>query len=404
MLTIAMLLHGFGPAKASAAVVEAMLREYLSFIVLLFTLYTVTGGIAIGGVLRGTPFVNTGVLGLGTLLASAIGTTGAALLLVRPLIQANAQRAYKTHIVIFFIILAGNVGGALTPLGDPPLLVGFLQGVDFFWPAKNMWMQTGIVAVLLLAMFFALDVWFMRKEVPSSEELRASRIEVHGGINFALIGLAIASIAASALWNPNVSFDVLGTKVELQNLARDASLLAIAALSLRLTPETRKANNFIWEPIREVAILFAGIFIAIIPVLAMLQAGRRGAFSWLLSAVTEPDGSPHEAAYFWLTGLFSAFLDNVPTYLAFFELAGGQANELMGPLGGTLASISMGAVYMGGLTYIGNAPNFMIYSIARERGIKMPNFFGYMLRAAIILLPLFALLTLLPISPILKWE
>jgi Na+/H+ antiporter NhaD/arsenite permease-like protein len=179
--------------------------------------------------------------------------------------------------------------------------------------------------------------------------------------------------------------------------------MVIALLSLILTPEThRRANDFTWEPICEVAILFAGIFVAIIPVLAMLQAKQAGAFSWLLSAVSEADGSPQEVAYFWLTGLLSAFLDNVPTYLVFFELAGGDARELMWTFAGTLASLSMGATYMGALTYIGNAPNFMVYAIARERGVNMPGFFGYALRAAAVLLPLFALLTLLPISPLLK--
>jgi Na+/H+ antiporter NhaD/arsenite permease-like protein len=195
-----------------------------------------------------------------------------------------------------------------------------------------------------------------------------------------LILLIVASILVSAGWKSGIAFDVYGTRVQLQNLVRDASLVAVEMLSLLLTPDThRAANDFTWEPIREVAKLFFGIFIAIIPVLTMLQARRSGAFSWLLSAVSERDGSPQEVAYFWLTGLLSAFLDNVPTYLAFFELAGGDARELMGPLAGTLASISMGAVYMGALTYIGNAPNFMVYAIARERSVKMPNFFGYAL-------------------------
>jgi Na+/H+ antiporter NhaD/arsenite permease-like protein len=172
---------------------------------------------------------------------------------------------------------------------------------------------------------------------------------------------------------------------------------------LRLTAaEHRSANDFTWEPIREVAILFAGIFTAIIPVMAMLQAGRGGAFSGLLTAVTANDGTPHEAAYFWLTGGLSAFLDNAPTYLVFFELASGNARDLMGPLAGTLAAISMGAVYMGALTYIGNAPNLMVYAIATERGVKMPGFFAYLIWAAAILVPLFIILTLLPISPILK--
>jgi Na+/H+ antiporter NhaD/arsenite permease-like protein len=168
----------------------------------------------------------------------------------------------------------------------------------------------------------------------------------------------------------------------------------IAILSLVLTPnEHREANGFTWEPIAEVAILFAGIFVCIIPVVAMLDAGKDGAFAWLLAAVTAHDGSPHDIAYFWVTGALSAFLDNAPTYLVFFELAGGEARELMEPLAPTLAAISMGAVYMGAMTYIGNAPNLMIYAIAVERGVKMPSFFGYMLWSAAVLLPVFAVLT-----------
>jgi Na+/H+ antiporter NhaD/arsenite permease-like protein len=216
-----------------------------------------------------------------------------------------------------------------------------------------------------------------------------------------LIAAIIASLLGSAMWKPGIAFDILGTRLELQSLMRNVALLVIAALSLWLTPdEHRQANGFTWEPIREVAKLFAGIFIAIIPVLAMLDAGHHGAFAWLLSTVTGPDGSPREVAYFWFTGLMSAFLDNAPTYLLFFELAGGDPHALMTQLSGTLASISMGAVYMGALTYIGNAPNFMVTSIATERGIEMPGFFGYLLRAGAVLIPLFLLLTILPISPL----
>jgi Na+/H+ antiporter NhaD/arsenite permease-like protein len=403
VLTIAPIALVYGVPVAAASLVHAVLAEYLSFIVLLFVLYTVAGGILITGDLRGTPLVNTAMLALGTLMASVVGAIGAAMILIRPLIRANAPRTRNTHVVVFFIILVANVGGALTPLGNPPLFAGFLRGVDFFWTAQNVWMQTGIVAVLLLAMFLVLDVWRYRSEARPQANTASAPISVHGKINFVLILLIVASILVSAGWKPGIAFDLYGTRVQLQNLVRDASLVAVGMLSLLLTPDThRAANDFTWEPIREVAKLFLGIFIAIIPVLTMLQARRSGAFSWLLSAVSERDGSPQEVAYFWLTGLLSAFLDNVPTYLAFFELAGGDAQELMGPLAGTLASISMGAVYMGALTYIGNAPNFMIYAIARERGVRMPNFFGYALWAAAVLLPLFVLLTLLPISPILK--
>jgi Na+/H+ antiporter NhaD/arsenite permease-like protein len=393
----------FGPSAAAAALVHAALAEYLSFIVVLFTLYVVAGGILVTGSLGGTPAANTGVLAFGAAIASLVGTTGASMILIRPLVRANAGRAGSAHVVVFFILLVANIGGALTPLGDPPLFVGFLRGVDFFWPMRHLWQQTAIVAAPLLAVFFALDSWKFRREPAAPAGRRRAPVRIRGRLNIALIGLVVAAILASAAWDPGIAFDVYGTRVALQNLLRDAALLAIAFASLRLTPdEHRAANAFTFEPMREVAILFAGIFVAIIPVMAMLQAGDAGVFAFLLRAVTAHDGMPHEAAYFWLTGVISGFLDNAPTYLVFLELAGGDVEALMGPLAGTLAAISMGAVYMGALTYIGNAPNLMVYAIAREQGVRMPGFFGYLLWAAGVLLPLFLILTLLPIAPILK--
>ena len=381
-----------------------MLSDYIGFILLLFALYTVAGGILISGNIRTGPWTNFGILAFGTACASLVGTTGASLILIRPLIRANERRRHNVHVIVFFIVLAGNIGGALTPFGDPPLFVGFLHGVDFLWPARNLWLQTLIVSALVLAIFLAVELWLFRHETALAAA-PAEPLRVRGIINLVLFGLIIAAILASASWKPGIVFDLYGTRLELQNVLRDTALVLVAIVSLLLTPdEHRAANGFTWEPIREVAILFAGIFVAIAPVMAMLQAGPSGAFSFLLRAVTAPDGGPHEAAYFWLTGGLSAFLDNTPTYLVFFELAGGDAKELMGPLAGTLASISMGAVYMGALTYIGNAPNLIVRSIAQERGIGMPNFFAYMLWAGLILVPLFVLLTLLPISPLLKLE
>ncbi len=401
-LTLASIAWFAGSSEMLAAFTHAMLAEYLSFIVLLFALYTVAGGILVSGDIRGTPLNNTAILALGTAMASVVGTTGAAMILIRPLIRANLARRHNTHVVIFFIILVANVGGALSPLGDPPLFVGFLHGVEFFWTTRNLWLQTVIVAGLLLAMFVAFDVWRSRGET-IAPALRPIRIR--GLVNIPLIAAIVGSILVSATWRPGIAVDVFGTRLEMQNLVRDGLLVAIALLSLWLTPdEHREANGFTWEPIREVAKLFAAIFTAIVPVIAMLNAGQNGSFAWLLSAVTEPDGSPREVAYFWYTGVMSAFLDNAPTYLLFFELAGGNAHELMGELSGTLAAISMGAVYMGALTYIGNAPNFMVTAIATERGIKMPSFFGYLLWAAVILIPLFLLLTFLPIAPVLRLQ
>ena len=401
-LTIAPLAIFQGGAVALATVLQVMLSDYVSFILLLFALYTVAGGILISGSIRTSPWTNVGIVALGTVMASFVGTTGASLILVRPLIRANEGRRHNVHVVIFFILLAGNIGGALTPLGDPPLFVGFLHGVDFLWPAQNLWLQTVIVSMLVLAIFVIVDLWLFRYETAQAQPL-SEPLRLRGLINFVLFGAIIAAILGSATWKPGIAFHVHTVNVELQNVLRDGALVLIAIMSLLLTrDEHRGANGFTWEPIREVAILFAGIFVAIAPVMAMLQAGSAGAFAFLLRAVTAHDGTPHDAAYFWLTGLLSAFLDNTPTYVVFFELAGGDPKALMGPLAGTLASISMGAVYMGALTYIGNAPNLIVRSIAQERGIEMPNFFAYMLWAGLVLIPLFALLTLLPISPLLN--
>jgi Na+/H+ antiporter NhaD/arsenite permease-like protein len=371
--------------------------------VLLFALYVVAGGILVTGNLRASPLLNTCILATGTLMASFVGTTGAAMILIRPLLRANAARLHNVHVVVFFIFLVANVGGALSPLGDPPLFVGFLHGVDFFWTTRNILFQTALAAGLLLAVFFAVDLYFHRRdrrvELIGQKE-RSIDLHLHGAINVLLLALIIASILLSATWKPGIAMNVYGTALELQNVLRDGGLLLIAMASLVLTPnEHREVNGFSWEPILEVAKLFAGIFICIIPVLAMLGAGRHGAFAWLLDAVTLDSGRPHDAAYFWLTGLLSAFLDNAPTYLVFFELASGDAGRLMGEFGTTLAAISMGAVYMGALTYIGNAPNFMIYAIAMERGVKMPSFFGYLLWSAVFLLPIFVLLTFVAIAP-----
>lgn len=397
VLTLAPLAALHGALAAFAAFVHAMLAEYLSFIVLLFALYVVAGGILVTSNLRGTPLVNTAILTFGTMIASVVGTTGAAMILVRPLIRANANRLSNVHVIVFFIFLVANIGGALSPLGDPPLFVGFLHGVDFFWTMQHLWLETALVAVLVLAIFIVIDLRHYRRDrlvTTVGETRQPTKIQVRGSINLLLIAAVVGAILASASWRPGIDFDVYGTRVELQNLVRDAALILLAILSLVLTPnEHRAANDFTWEPIGEVAILFAGIFTCIIPVLTMLQAGKDGAFSWLLDVVTARDGSPHEMAYFWLTGTLSAFLDNAPTYLVFFELAGGDARELMGPLSTTLAAISMGAVYMGAMTYIGNAPNFMVYAIATERGVKMPSFFGYMVWSALVLLPVLALLT-----------
>ena len=386
----------FGVPVAAAGAVHAFVAEFIPFIILITALFVVAGGICVRGNLHGTPALNTGILAIGTLLASFMGTTGAAMLMIRPMIRANDNRRHAAHIGVFFIFLVANAGGSLTPLGDPPLFLGFLKGVDFFWTMRHVFPETLFLCAALLLIFYALDSYYYhrREEIMPTDPTPDSRIWFEGKVNFALLAAVVALVLMSGFWKPGVEFSVMGTPVELQNLLRDVLLLAVIALSLKLTPAAARAgNDFSWGPIAEVGKLFAGIFITIIPVIAMLRAGEAGAFGAVVRAVTGPSGQPVDAMYFWATGLLSSFLDNAPTYLVFFNTAGGDPQHLMTTLASTLAAISCGAVFMGANSYIGNAPNMMVKAIAEERGIRMPSFFGYMAWSGAILVPLFILMT-----------
>ncbi len=398
-LVVGPLVLSRGAGVALEAVLHTMLLEYLSFIVLLFTLFTVAGGILVSGNLRGTPAVNTGILAIGTLLASIVGTTGASMILIRPIIRANDDRVRNVHIVVFFIFLVSNIGGALTPLGDPPLFIGFLRGVDFFWTTRHLALETVLVSLALLAIFYVWDWLLLKREaglVRPRDKTPDRAIKIYGLVNIGLLAAVIGVILAAAAWKPGVRIAFPGGQLELQNLVRDGALVMIALMSLWVTPKPIRAGNaFSWGPIAEVAKLFAGIFLCMIPVLAILAAGKQGALGPLVALVSNPDGSPNTFAYFWLTGLLSAFLDNAPTYLVFFQLAGGDPIQLMGKMALTLAAISAGAVFMGALSYIGNAPNLMVAVIARDMGVKMPGFFGFLLWSFGILGPLLVLLSVL---------
>ena len=387
----------FGADVTLHHVAHAMLEEYVPFVVILFALYTIAGGICFRGSFVGTPWLNTGILALGATLASIMGTTGASMLLIRPLLTANEVRRHKVHSVVFFILLVGNVGGALSPLGDPPLFIGFLKGVDFFWTTRFLAAPTVFLVVALLVVYFLLDLWLYRKDgKPKVPAEGGPQFAVEGTFNLMLIAAVIGAVLTSGLWKPGVEFDVFGAHVALQNLLRDLALVALALLSLAMTPKViREHNAFHWAPIVEVAKIFAGIFLTIIPVIAMLAAGRDGAFAGVFDLVMDATGIPRNTAVFWITGVLSAFLDNAPTYLVLFNLAGGNATELMTTHRMTLEAISMGAVYFGALTYIGNAPNFMIKAVAEDRGLAMPSFFGYILQAAVVMLPLLAVVTVL---------
>ncbi len=373
--------------------------DYIPFIILLWSLFTIAGGIYIKGTLKGSPAVNTVILIIGTVLASWIGTTGASMLLIRPILRSNAWRKHKVHTIVFFIFLVSNIGGSLTPLGDPPLFLGFLHGVPFFW-TLHILPHMAFVSLILLVLYFAMDTFYYRKEDKSlmaTDEKEPLKIE--GAHNFLFLGGVIGGVLLSGLVKIG-EVNIFGIHQSIENLAKDVILILMGLLSLKTTSDAiRKGNEFSWAPIKEVAYLFAGIFMTIIPALAILKAGENGALAVLIKSTEKP------AHYYWATGILSSFLDNAPTYLTFFNSALGKfypgmteaqaVGKLIVEKVDYLAAISAGAVFMGANTYIGNAPNFMVKSIAEESGVKMPSFFGYMFKYSIpILVAVFIMVTL----------
>lgn len=388
----------FGVASAWHGLVHALVAEYIPFIVLLTALFVVAGGIFVRGNLRGSPGVNVALMAIGAALASVMGTTGASMLMIRPLIRANDHRRSAAHVIVFFIFIVSNAGGALTPLGDPPLFLGFLQGVSFFWTLQHLLPHTLFLVGALLAIFWLIDRHHQRHDPPpQADPTPPTRgFGVEGRINLGLLAGIAGLILLSGLWQGGVALRVAGVEVHWQGLVRDTGLLAVIGLSLWLTPAAaHRQNQFSFGPIIEVARLFAGIFLTIIPVIAMLRAGVDGPFGAIIAAVTGADGQPRPGMYFWAAGGLSSFLDNAPTYLVFFNAAGGDAQQLMTRLAPTLVAISAGSVFMGANSYIGNAPNLMVKAVAESRGIRMPGFFGYMAWAMAVLMPLFVLMSLI---------
>jgi Na+/H+ antiporter NhaD/arsenite permease-like protein len=382
-------------------ILHIILADYVPFIILLWSLYTVSGGILLRGKLRGTPVVNLVMLIIGTVLASWMGTTGAAMLMIRPFLRANNYRKNRTFMVVFFIFLVANVGGSLTPLGDPPLFLGFLHGVSFFW-TFNILPHMLTVAVLLLVIYFFLDSYHYRKEgatAPVEDDVKQP-LKLEGTHNFLLLAGVIGAVLMSGIvdWGDVNTF---GVHRALQDWVRDALLILMGILSLVTTRVSlREDNDFTWFPIIEVAYLFIGIFITMIPCLLILKAGADGALAFLVNGVTKP------FHYFWVTGTLSSFLDNAPTYLTFFNTALGSFYAGMPEAGAVpllmtenavfLKAISAGAVFFGACSYIGNAPNFMVRSISEEAGTPMPSFFGYILKYSLIyLIPCFVVVTLI---------
>jgi Na+/H+ antiporter NhaD/arsenite permease-like protein len=369
-----------------------VVADYFPFIVMIVGLYVTTGGMILRGRLAGTPAVNTAVLAAGTALASVIGTTGASMLLIRPLLRANAHRERRAHLVVFFIFLVSNIGGCLTPLGDPPLFLGFLAGVPFGWTLR-LAPELLLLAGVLLPLFYVIDRAALRREsTPPPLAGTPGGLRLEGKRNLIFVALIVGAVLLSGVWRPG-TIDLAGISFKIEWLVRDLIILGCTAASLILTPAVyRSDNDFSWGPMREVAIVFAGIFVTILPLLAILKAGATGVLGPVFTLLDTP------RHYFWTTGLLSSVLDNAPTYLTMLN----QQVQRFGADGALalardhahyLSAVSSAAVFMGANTYIGNAPNFMVKAIAEDAGVAMPSFFGYVVRFTIpILMPLFLIL------------
>ncbi|MCX8655239.1 sodium:proton antiporter [Gilliamella sp. B2840] len=388
-------IFSFGMQTTINLTSHAILEEYIPFIVLLLALFTVSGGVLIKSDVISTPKLNVILLAIGTALASIMGTTGAAMLMIRPLIRANRHRNQSVHIIIFFIFLVANIGGGLTPLGDPPLFIGFLKGVDFFWTVKHMFCPVLLTTFLLLIIFYVIDNHYFLIQYGQSSKMNTTSTQsfkLYGITNIFLLFAIIICVLISGIWQSSITFTIFTTSIALSDLVRDLLLLIITVTSVLITPKQIRADNeFNWDPIIEVGKLFIGVFITIVPVLTILRSGSNGALAAMVTLVNNDHLEPINTLYFWFAGLLSGFLDNAPTYLVFFNLASGDAMTLMTTMAKTLLAISMGSVFMGALSYIGNAPNFMVKSIAIQHQIKMPSFFGYMKWSIAILIPIFGI-------------
>ena len=390
--TLIVMVQAEGANQAVHNFSHMLIHEYIAFLAILFALFVVAGGIHVQFNVSDSLKNNVIILLSGAVLANFIGTTGASMVLIRPFLKLNHNRPYKTHLGVFFIFIVANIGGSLTPLGDPPLFMGYLAGVDFGWTLQHGWMPFLMMITFCLGVFACIDRAKNKYTVSQRYDVG---ITIEGGMNFVLMGaIVVITLLAPHLSNNSI-VSVMGGGISWQDIVRDFGYVLIGGLSLWLTPKyIHDHQHFNFEPLKEVARVFLVIFLSLIPISAMLKQGLDGPFHALFSFAHE-QGVPIDVRYFWLSGGLSAFLDNAPTYLLFFKMAAGNAQVLMHQLPSTLLAISLGAVYMGAMSYIGNAPNFMVRSIAKQSGVEMPSFVGYMVWSCIVLLPMLYCISLL---------
>lgn len=406
VLSLWMCTTAMGQFATNHLVSAILMKEYIPFIILVGTLYIISGGIHIQISCEATTRANVLLFLVGVVAANFIGTTGTSMLLLRPMLDMNRNRKYKVHTVVFFIFLVSNIGGGVLPFGDPPLFLGFLKGVDFFWTAQHMLPLLVMVTSILIVIYCIIDLYFLKKEsqecallqvedspsIMAAEKGRAVQeplIRIYGTFNLLLMVAVVVLVAITGNLTKKEAFSLFETKVHYKNLIRDVGLVGISLLSLAVSPKIngktlRKINHFSWGPLGEVARYFVAIFITMAPVAVMLKAGHPF-FQPIRAALESTAHAPF--LYFWVVSPFSAFLDNAPTYLVFFKMAGGNASYLMTAGASVLTALSASSVFMGAMTYIGNAPNFMVRSVAKQYGVPMPSFLGYIAWSCAILLP-----------------
>jgi Na+/H+ antiporter NhaD/arsenite permease-like protein len=375
------------PSGLFLKLMGVFINEYFPFMCFIGALYVISSNLTL--TLHGTASAgrNTLILLAGALAANVMGTLGASLVFIRPFLKLNQGRPHQTHLIVFFILIVSNCGGCLTPLGDPPLFLGYLNGVSFLWTAQALWAPFMLVVGSLLILFYVLDYWYGH----AHKARQPLRIQLTGAVHALLLGAFILTLLLIPLWECN-NCHVKGVEIDTKSLLRDAVLGGLAGISWMLSRRQGFLKLYSWAPFVEVAKVFAAIFVCVVPIFKMLNHDGPHALTFLIEALS-PGGNPSAASYYWITGILSAFLDNAPTYLLFFHLAGGDAVSLMTTQKILLQAISLGAVFFGAMTYIGNAPNFMVKALAEEYEIQAPSFGAYMLWAAALLGPLLWILS-----------